>query len=59
MKTLAMKGITLINLAVVTTITTGLLKRMYKEDEALHELSPTEWEVWARRVPCKLIPWIF
>jgi len=37
----------------------GLLQRMFKEDETLHERCGKEWEDWARRVPYKLIPWLF
>ncbi len=54
-----MKGITLANLALVFTITIGLLGRMSKEDAALRLRCGKEWEDWARRVPYKLIPWLF
>jgi protein-S-isoprenylcysteine O-methyltransferase Ste14 len=54
-----MRGATLLNTVVIVTVITGLLKRMSKEDKALRDLATKEWDEWARRVPYKLIPWIF
>jgi len=59
LETTFMKGVTLFNLGVVSAITIGLLRRMSKEDEALHQFCGKEWERWATRVPYKLIPWVF
>jgi len=36
----------------------GVLQRMFKEDETLHQRYGKEWEDWARRVPFRLIPWL-
>ncbi|KAF8890739.1 hypothetical protein BD779DRAFT_1671269 [Infundibulicybe gibba] len=46
-------------LTLVSTITAGLLLRMSKEDAALQDQFGEEWDVWARQVPCKLIPGVF
>lgn len=59
MNSTLMRVATFLNTIVVVTITTGLLKRMSKEDKALRDLNTKEWDEWARRVPYKLIPWIF
>jgi protein-S-isoprenylcysteine O-methyltransferase Ste14 len=59
METTLMKSITFLTCALVGTVITGLLRRMGKEDEALHRLAGKEWEDWACRVPYKLIPWIY
>ncbi|KIY44380.1 ICMT-domain-containing protein [Fistulina hepatica ATCC 64428] len=34
----------------------ALLRRMYKEDDALRQEFGPEWEIWAEEVPFKLIP---
>lgn len=39
-------------------ITTGLLARMSKEDEALKKTFGQDWIEWATKVPYKLIPGI-
>lgn len=59
LETRFMGGITAVNLALVFTITIGLLKRMSKEDAALQQRCGQEWESWAKRVPYKLIPGLF
>lgn len=38
------------------SIMTGLLSRMSKEDEAMKDTFPQEWEEWAERVSYMLIP---
>lgn len=58
-ETTVMKALTLLTGGLVATITTGLMKRMPKEDEAMHQLAGKKWDDWARRVPYKLIPWIY
>jgi len=54
-----MKGFTAASVGLFCTISFGLLQRMFKEDKALHQRCGKEWEDWARRVPCRLIPWVF
>lgn len=48
-----------IYLGMVSVITTGLMSRMSKEDAALRETFPKEWDQWAAKVPYKLIPWVY
>ncbi|KIL65848.1 hypothetical protein M378DRAFT_76026 [Amanita muscaria Koide BX008] len=43
----------------VSGICVGLVSRMFKEDEALHERFGEAWEVWARAVPYMLIPGVY
>jgi hypothetical protein len=59
MNTIFMRGAIMLNSVVIVTIIVALLKRMGKEDKALRDLTMREWDEWARRVPYKLIPWIF
>ncbi|KAJ3576745.1 hypothetical protein NP233_g218 [Leucocoprinus birnbaumii] len=58
-QTAAMKALTLLTGGLVATITSGLMIRMPKEDEALHRLAGEEWEDWAKKVPYRLIPWVY
>lgn len=37
----------------------ALIPRMNKEDKMLKEAFGKEWEDWARRVPYRLIPWMY
>ncbi|KAG5716741.1 hypothetical protein E4T56_gene16188 [Termitomyces sp. T112] len=59
LKTTLGQGIAMIYLILVTTITFGLLIRMYKEDEALSEAFSEEWADWVERVPHRLIPGLY
>ncbi|KXN90877.1 Protein-S-isoprenylcysteine O-methyltransferase B [Leucoagaricus sp. SymC.cos] len=59
LETVAMRVMVVLTIVLGGTIITGLLSRMSKEDEALHQFAGKEWEDWARRVPYKLIPWIY
>jgi len=54
-----MKTITGITCTFIAVITLGLLRRMSKEDEALHQLAGKKWEYWAEKVPYKLVPLIY
>ncbi|KJA27837.1 hypothetical protein HYPSUDRAFT_34996 [Hypholoma sublateritium FD-334 SS-4] len=42
-----------------TAILGGLISRMALEDAALRRVFGAEWEVYAERVPYKLVPWIY
>ena len=33
--------------------------RVQKEDKALSEQFEVEWKAWAKRVPCRLIPFLY
>lgn len=46
-------------LLLVTMVTVGLLRRMSTEDETLKKEFGREWEDYADRVPCKLVPWVY
>jgi len=54
----AVRGAVLVHTALVTSIVSGLLLRMPKEDDALKKTFGAQWDEWARRVPYKLIPGI-
>jgi len=43
----------------VTIMIFGILRRMSKEDRALHQLAGEKWEDWAKKVPYKLVPFIY
>jgi len=43
----------------VAAVMFGLMRRMSKEDKALHLLAGKEWEDWAERVPYRLFPSIY
>ncbi|KAJ3576758.1 hypothetical protein NP233_g217 [Leucocoprinus birnbaumii] len=58
-QTAAMKALTLLTGGLAATIISGLMARMLKEDEALHQLAGKEWEDWAKKVPYRLIPWVY
>lgn len=53
------KGAAGIYLVLVSLITSGLLARMSKEDEALKKTFGSSWTEWAAKVPYKLIPGLF
>ncbi|KIJ04584.1 hypothetical protein PAXINDRAFT_22121 [Paxillus involutus ATCC 200175] len=36
-----------------------LLQRMNNEDVMLEKNFGEEWKSWARRVPCRLVPWVY
>ncbi|KAF8629852.1 hypothetical protein AX15_003214 [Amanita polypyramis BW_CC] len=42
-----------------STICSGLISRIFKEDEALRGAFGETWEAWARDVPYKLIPGLY
>ncbi|TFK44261.1 hypothetical protein BDQ12DRAFT_672666 [Crucibulum laeve] len=46
-------------LILVSLITSGLLLRMSKEDEALKRNFQKDWEKWSEEVPYRLIPGLF
>ncbi|KAF8973010.1 hypothetical protein BDZ97DRAFT_1778756 [Flammula alnicola] len=46
-------------LTLVTTISIGLILRVPNEDAALKRTFGKKWDDWARRVPYKLIPWVY
>ncbi|KAF4620821.1 hypothetical protein D9613_000510 [Agrocybe pediades] len=46
----------LVYVALVSTITIGLLFRMSREDAILKKTFKEEWDVWAKEVPYKLVP---
>lgn len=54
-----MKEVAAVNVGILFVVAFGLLHRMFKEDENLHQRYGKQWEEWARRVPCRLIPWLF
>jgi protein-S-isoprenylcysteine O-methyltransferase Ste14 len=43
----------------VGLITSGLLKRMSKEDDALRSTFGLEWDEWAKNVRWQLVPGLF
>jgi len=43
----------------MSLIMTGLMTRMSVEDEALEKTFGKEWTEWEKRVPCRLIPWLY
>lgn len=43
----------------VSTLTTGLMLRMSKEDIALKKEFGNQWDNWARIVPYSIIPWVY
>ncbi|KAJ3508703.1 hypothetical protein NLJ89_g5611 [Agrocybe chaxingu] len=49
----------LVYLGLVSTIVTGLLSRMSKEDEALKKTFGAEWDEWATKVRYMLIPGVY
>jgi protein-S-isoprenylcysteine O-methyltransferase Ste14 len=53
------RGAALIHVSLAMTIISGLLARMSKEDDALRKTFGKQWEEWAKRVPYKLIPWVY
>ncbi|KAL9712284.1 hypothetical protein Ac2012v2_005362 [Leucoagaricus gongylophorus] len=59
LKTTVMKTITGITCAFIAVTILGILRRMSKEDEALHQLAGEKWEYWAEKVPYKLVPLIY
>ncbi|KAF9461328.1 hypothetical protein BDZ94DRAFT_1168008 [Collybia nuda] len=52
------KGAAGLYLTLASMITTGLMARMSKEDEALRKTFGQDWIEWATKVPYKLIPGI-
>ncbi|KAF9010652.1 hypothetical protein BDQ17DRAFT_1234523, partial [Cyathus striatus] len=50
------QAICLLYVMVMMTVTTGLLRRLAKEEEAMKNLFPVEWDQWARNVRYKLVP---
>ncbi|KAK2467895.1 hypothetical protein APHAL10511_000190 [Amanita phalloides] len=46
-------------LVLASTICGGLVSRMFKEDETLHEIFGEAWEAWTRNVPYKLVPGLY
>jgi len=55
----SLKRLTVACVSVFSTVMFGLLHRMLKEDENLHQHYGKEWENWASRVPSRLIPRLF
>ncbi|KAJ3868566.1 hypothetical protein EV359DRAFT_32011 [Lentinula novae-zelandiae] len=53
------KGVSVIYLILTSMITTGLIKRIPKEDEALAARFGQEWKEWTQRVPFKLFRGIY
>ena len=45
--------------AVTAILITALLTRTSFEDEALHQFAGKEWEEWTKKVPYKLVPFIY
>lgn len=50
------RGAAIVYVLLLGSIMTGLLSRMPKEDEAMKDTFPQEWEEWAERVSYMLIP---
>ena len=48
----------MVYIAIVSAVSSALLRRMSAEDMALKKLFGQEWVDWAARVPYKLIPWV-
>ncbi|KAH7924997.1 hypothetical protein BV22DRAFT_1012119 [Leucogyrophana mollusca] len=44
---------------ICTVVYFGLKSRMEKEDAMLEGTFGTEWRLWAKKVPCRLIPWVY
>jgi len=59
LENLFFKRFTAAYVGLYSIVTLGVLQRMLKEDKNLHQRYGKEWEDWARRVPCRLIPWLF
>jgi len=59
LETKSLKRFVVAYVGLYATVIFGLLQRMVKEDETLHRRYGKEWEDWARRVPSRLIPWLF
>ncbi|KIK94939.1 hypothetical protein PAXRUDRAFT_141796 [Paxillus rubicundulus Ve08.2h10] len=45
--------------SVFVGIIVGFVQRMNNEDAMLENNFGEEWKEWARRVPCRLIPWVY
>ena len=59
LKTTVMKTITGITCTFIAVTILGMLRRMSKEDEVLHQLAGKKWEYWAEKVLYKLVPLIY
>jgi len=40
-------------------IVAAVMQRMKNEDAMLEKNFGEEWKEWARRVPCRLVPWVY
>lgn len=59
LKTKIGQGAISLYVALMSLITTGLMSRMSAEDEALGKTFGNEWTEWKRRVPYRLVPWLY
>ncbi|KIJ18334.1 hypothetical protein PAXINDRAFT_9404 [Paxillus involutus ATCC 200175] len=58
-KTRMMNVLGCICVSVLVGIVVGLVQRMNNEDEMLEKNFGEEWKEWAKRVPCRLVPWVY
>jgi protein-S-isoprenylcysteine O-methyltransferase Ste14 len=53
------RGTALVQVALVAIVSSGLVARIRKEDDALRKTFGKQWDEWATQVPYKLIPGIY